>query len=135
MRGALFEIQATTKEEHRLWQELSVTVSKKKKTLLGNSAEQHLVTCLLCKNFTLDPETVVEYLKKVKLCKPGDQSRTLYTCRNGADQCGLMCVQSILLDKLEADQCLTVPLVVGAIKAIRPEVVPTVVSGEHMENG
>ncbi|GFO40632.1 receptor-type tyrosine-protein phosphatase kappa [Plakobranchus ocellatus] len=70
MRGALFEIQATTKEKHQLWQELSVTVSKKKKTLLGNA--------------------------------------------------------SILLDKLEADQCLTVPLVVGAIKAIRPQVIPTV---------
>ncbi|GFO40636.1 receptor-type tyrosine-protein phosphatase alpha-like, partial [Plakobranchus ocellatus] len=126
MRGAVFEIHTINKEEHRLWQELSVNVSKKKKTLLGNSAEQHLVTCLLCKNSTLDPETVVEYLKKVKLCKPGDQSRTLYMCRNGADQCGLMCVQSILLDKLEADQCLTVPLVVGAIKAIRPQVIPTV---------
>ncbi|GFN87569.1 receptor-type tyrosine-protein phosphatase kappa-like, partial [Plakobranchus ocellatus] len=125
MRGALFEIHSTIKEEHRLWQELSVTVSKKKKNLLGNSAEQHLVTCLLCKNFTLDPETVVEYLKKVKLCKPGNQSRTLYTCRNGADQCGLMCVQFILLDKLEADQCLAVPLVVGAIKAIRPQVIAT----------
>ncbi|GFN80108.1 receptor-type tyrosine-protein phosphatase mu [Plakobranchus ocellatus] len=125
MRGALFEIQITIKEEHRLWQELSVTISKKKRTRLGNSAEQQLVTCLLCKNLTLHPETVVEYLKKVKLCKPGDQSRTLYMCRNGADQCGLMCVQSILLDKLEADQCLAVPLVVGAIKAIRPQVIST----------
>ena len=47
---------------------------------------------------------------------------------NGADQCGLMCVQSILLDRLEADQCLTVPLVVGTIKAIRPQIIPTVVS-------
>ncbi|GFN98833.1 hypothetical protein PoB_002533900 [Plakobranchus ocellatus] len=37
-----------------------------------------------------------------------------------------MCVQSILLDKLEADQCLAVPLVVGAIKAIRPEVISSV---------
>ncbi|GFN80098.1 receptor-type tyrosine-protein phosphatase mu [Plakobranchus ocellatus] len=125
MRGAVFEIHATIKEEHRLWQELSVTVSKKKKTLLGNLAEQHLVTCLLCKNFTLDPETVVEYLKKVKVCKPGDQLRTLYTSRNGADQCGLMYVQSILLDKLEADHCLAVPLVVGTIKAIRPHVIAT----------
>ncbi|GFO07582.1 receptor-type tyrosine-protein phosphatase kappa [Plakobranchus ocellatus] len=126
MRGAMFDVHTINKEEHRLWQELSVTVFKKKKTLLGNSAEQHYLTCLLCKNSTLDPETVVEYLKKVKLCKPSDQSRTLYMCRNGADQCGLMCVQSILLDKLEADQCLTVPLIVGAIKAIRPQVIPTV---------
>ncbi|GFO00482.1 receptor-type tyrosine-protein phosphatase kappa-like [Plakobranchus ocellatus] len=125
MRGAVFEIHATIKEEHRLWQELSVTVSEKKKTLLGNSAEQHHLTCLLCKNSTLDPETVVEYLQKVKLCKPSDQLRTLYTCRNGADICGLMCVQSILLDKLEAEQCLAVPLVVGAIKAIRPQVITT----------
>ena len=40
----------------------------------------------------------------------------------------MMCVQSILLDRLEADQCLTVPLVVGGIKAVRPQVIPTLVS-------
>ncbi|GFO17993.1 receptor-type tyrosine-protein phosphatase kappa [Plakobranchus ocellatus] len=33
---------------------------------------------------------------------------------------------AILLDRLEVDQRLTVPLVVGAIKAIRPQVIPTV---------
>ncbi|RUS88836.1 hypothetical protein EGW08_003381 [Elysia chlorotica] len=44
---------------------------------------------------------------------------------NGADQCGLMCVQSILLDKLQTDQYVAVPVVVGAIKAIRPQVIPT----------
>ncbi|GFO40624.1 hypothetical protein PoB_006712900 [Plakobranchus ocellatus] len=44
---------------------------------------------------------------------------------NGADYCGLMYVQSILLDRLDVDRCLSVPLVVGAIKAIRPQVIPT----------
>ncbi|GFO07585.1 receptor-type tyrosine-protein phosphatase kappa [Plakobranchus ocellatus] len=124
--GALFEIQAIVKEETQLWKELYVTVFKKRKSLLGQSAQQHHLTCLLCKNSTLDPETVLEYLKKVKLCRPGDQSRTIYMCRNGADHCGLMCVQSILLDRLDVDQCLTVPVVVGAMKAIRPQVIPTV---------
>ncbi|GFO26598.1 hypothetical protein PoB_005310300, partial [Plakobranchus ocellatus] len=45
---------------------------------------------------------------------------------NGADLCGLVSIQSILLDRLEGDRCLNVPLVVGAIKAIRPQVIPTV---------
>ncbi|KAK3763465.1 hypothetical protein RRG08_056933 [Elysia crispata] len=61
-----------------------------------------------------------------------NQTLTLLMCKstdlqpgNGADHCGMMCVQSILLDRLEADQCLTVPLVVGGIKAVRPQVIPT----------
>ncbi|GFR62940.1 receptor-type tyrosine-protein phosphatase kappa [Elysia marginata] len=126
LQDALFQIQFTTKEEHRLWQELHVSVSKKKKTLLGNTAEQHDVTCLLCKDTRPVPEIVLEYVQKIRLCRPEGQSRTLYMCRNGADHCGLMCVQSILLNRLEVDQCLVVPLVVGAIKAIRPQVIPTV---------
>ena len=62
--------------------------------------------------------------------------RLLFTVfRNGADQCGLMCIQSILLDRLEIDQFLTVPAVVGTIKAIRPQVIPTVVSGVKDDGG
>ncbi|KAK3770993.1 hypothetical protein RRG08_002042, partial [Elysia crispata] len=124
--GALFEVQARCEEENQLWKELRVTVFKKRKSLLGSTAEQHHLTCLLCKDSDPDTQTILEYLKKVKSCPPPEQCRTLYMCRNGAKLCGLMCVQSILVDRLEADQCLTVPLVVGAIKAIRPQVIPTV---------
>lgn len=126
IRGALFEIQARVHGDNELWKELTVTVFKKRKSLLGNTAEQHHVTCLLCKDTSCQPQTVLEYQKKIRACRPGEQSRTLFMCRNGATFCGLMCVQSLLLDRLEVDQSLTVPLVVGAIRAIRPQVIPTV---------
>ncbi|GFR62944.1 receptor-type tyrosine-protein phosphatase kappa [Elysia marginata] len=126
MRGALFEIQARSQGENHLWKELMVTVFKKRKSLLGSAAQQHHVTCLICKEVDCDPQTVLEYQKKMRTRRPEEQSRTLYMCRNGAKLCGLMCVQSILLDKMEVDPSLTVPLVVGAIRAIRPQVIPTV---------
>ncbi|CAG5125911.1 unnamed protein product, partial [Candidula unifasciata] len=44
---------------------------------------------------------------------------------NGAEYSGLVCVLSLLLDRMDNDHHLTVPLVVGAIKAIRPQVIPT----------
>ncbi|RUS79047.1 hypothetical protein EGW08_013204 [Elysia chlorotica] len=125
MRGALFEIQARWEGQGQLWTEVKATVFKKRKSLLGSTAEQHHVTCLLCKDSRPSTRTMLEYLRKIKSCRPPEQSRTLYMCRNGADLCGLVCVQSILLDRLDTDQCVSVPLVVGAIRAIRPQVIPT----------
>ncbi|RUS89568.1 hypothetical protein EGW08_002686, partial [Elysia chlorotica] len=83
------------------------------------------LTLLVCKNTDLDPKSVLDLQEKMKSFRPGGKSRVLYTCRTGADQSGLMCVQSILLDRMEADQRLTVPLVVGSVKAIRPQIIPT----------
>ncbi|RUS79049.1 hypothetical protein EGW08_013206 [Elysia chlorotica] len=124
----LFEVRSKTKEKCQLWQEISLTVSKNKKTILGNTGEQHHVTCLLCQDTDLDPETVLECLRKVKACESGKETRTLYMCRNGAAHCGFLSVQSLLLDRLEVDQCFTVPLMVGAVRAIRPQIIPSLVS-------
>ncbi|GFS11939.1 receptor-type tyrosine-protein phosphatase alpha-like, partial [Elysia marginata] len=108
----LFEIQAKLTAESSGCHELLIT------------GEHHL-TCLLCKTPGTDPKTALDIHKKIKYWRPELPLRTLFMCRNGADQSGLMCVQSILLDKLEVDKCLAVPLVVGAIKVIRPQVIPT----------
>ncbi|GFS27348.1 receptor-type tyrosine-protein phosphatase mu [Elysia marginata] len=75
----------------------------------------------------MEPQSVLELQEKIRACRPLISSRTLYVCRNGADKSGLMCILSILLDRMKLDQVLTVPLVVGKIKAIRPQVISTVV--------
>ncbi|GFN73655.1 receptor-type tyrosine-protein phosphatase kappa [Plakobranchus ocellatus] len=124
LKSELFEIQARLERETSLWQELSVTVFKKRRSLLAGDCE-HRVLCLLCKNADTDPDNMLQLQRKIKSCRPVKPARTLYMCRNGADFCGLVCVQSILLDRLEVDHCLAVPYVVGAIKAIRPQVIPT----------
>ncbi|CAL1546513.1 unnamed protein product, partial [Lymnaea stagnalis] len=45
--------------------------------------------------------------------------------RDGYTYSGHACVLTLLLDRMDNDLCLTVPLVVGAVKSIRPEVIPT----------
>ncbi|KAI8726223.1 receptor-type tyrosine-protein phosphatase U, partial [Biomphalaria glabrata] len=44
---------------------------------------------------------------------------------NGAELCGLACLLSLLIDRVDFDSQLNVPLVVGSVKSIRPEVCPT----------
>ncbi|KAK3761972.1 hypothetical protein RRG08_030492 [Elysia crispata] len=108
--------------------EFPLTVHQKAVSGMGNSVPllHKTLTLLACKDHKLDPESVLELQYKIKSCRLSKKSRIIFMCRNGADQCGLMCVQSILLDRLEADQCLAVPVAVGSIKAIRPQVIPTV---------
>ncbi|RUS73294.1 hypothetical protein EGW08_018943, partial [Elysia chlorotica] len=122
-----FTVETKPPTVGRMATELFLTVHQK--VLPGmdssNTQKKRTLTLLLCKNTKLDPEAVLELQESIKFRKPGGKSRTIYMCRNGADQCGLMCVQSILMERMEVDQCLTVPLVVGTIKAIRPQVIPT----------
>ncbi|KAK3798315.1 hypothetical protein RRG08_020611, partial [Elysia crispata] len=123
-----FVVETKAPAEGMLATELFLTIHQKAVPGMDSSSNEkkRTLTLLLCKNTQLDPESVLELQEGIKYRRPGGKSRTIYMCRNGADQCGLMCVQSILLERLEVDQCLTVPLVVGTIKAIRPQVIPTV---------
>ncbi|KAK3787117.1 hypothetical protein RRG08_065088, partial [Elysia crispata] len=122
-----YVVESRQKIGNSLVSEVTLTVHQKAVKILDrlSTRNKRPLTLLMCESKHLDPECALELHKKIKSCKPGGKSRVVYMCRNGADHCGLMCVQSILLDRLEADQCLTVPLVVGGIKAIRPQVIPT----------
>ncbi|GFR91579.1 receptor-type tyrosine-protein phosphatase mu [Elysia marginata] len=126
-----FKVETKEPTDSRLAKEFFLTVHQKIVPGMDSSSSQkkRTLTLLMCKSaqlLELRPESVLELQESIKNRRPGGRSRTIYMCRNGADQSGLMCVQSILLDRLESDQCLTVPLVVGTIKAIRPQVIPTV---------
>ncbi|KAK3735473.1 hypothetical protein RRG08_018247 [Elysia crispata] len=122
-----YVVESRQKIGNSLVSVVTLTVHQKAVKILDrlNIRNKQTLTLLVCKSKLLDPECALELHKKIKSCKRGGKSRVVYMCRNGADNSGLMCVHSILLDRLEADQCLTVPLVVGSIKAIRPQVIPT----------
>ncbi|KAK3759016.1 hypothetical protein RRG08_016522, partial [Elysia crispata] len=122
-----YVVESRQKIGNSLVSEVTLTVHQKAVKILDrlSTRNNQTLTLLMCKSTDLQPECVLELHKKINSCKRGGKSRVVYMCRNGADHCGMMCVQSILLDRLEADQCLTVPLVVGGIKAVRPQVIPT----------
>ncbi|GFS08650.1 receptor-type tyrosine-protein phosphatase alpha-like, partial [Elysia marginata] len=123
-----FIIESKSAEENGPVTEISLTVQQKHVPGLDSSSNQtkKALTLLLCKSSPMDPPCVLELQEKIQARRPVNTSRTIYMCRNGADKSGLMCIQSILLDRMKLDQCLTVPLMVGKVKAIRPQVIPTV---------
>ncbi|GFS00198.1 receptor-type tyrosine-protein phosphatase mu [Elysia marginata] len=114
--------------ERGLATEISLTVQQKDMSGLASSSKQtkKTLTLLQCKCLETDPTSVLKLQEVIQYHRPVNNSRTIYMCRNGADKSGLMCIHSILLERMKLDQVLTVPLVVGKIKAIRPQVIPTV---------
>ncbi|CAG5123445.1 unnamed protein product, partial [Candidula unifasciata] len=112
-----------------LWQQQEVVVTSttsrtKRKSSVRLNRDTHL-THLKCTSNDLDPGNLLTLVKQVRSLAPAGTDKIVYMCRNGADYCGLVCILSLLLDRIDSDQRLTIPLVVGAIKAIRPQVIPT----------
>ncbi|GFO39301.1 receptor-type tyrosine-protein phosphatase kappa [Plakobranchus ocellatus] len=76
-----FEISSTTVSEDSAIKEMFLTVQKKGMNGPFTSTGQHNLTCLLCKNSTLDPGTVLEIVNKIIACRPSETCRSVYTCR------------------------------------------------------
>ncbi|CAL1548037.1 unnamed protein product [Lymnaea stagnalis] len=113
------------------WEEqsISITVQKRKKSLIPTpTTHSHFVdlsvTHLKYTSTVYNTEKFLAFLSHARSCS-AHQGKVLYTCRNGADMSGLACVLSLLLDRFDNDHYLTVPLVVGAVKTIRQQVIPT----------
>ncbi|BFZ11376.1 hypothetical protein BsWGS_14415 [Bradybaena similaris] len=113
----------------KLWQQQEVVVTgtlarTTRKPPSQTEVSMHL-THLMCKNTDLNADSMLSVVKQVRSLVPTGEGRVLYMCRNGGQYCGLACILSLLLDRMDSDKRLTIPLVVGAIKAIRPQVIPT----------
>ncbi|XP_059168918.1 receptor-type tyrosine-protein phosphatase epsilon-like [Physella acuta] len=123
-----YEIHTGPVKSESLWEEQQITVKVVKKAMVflpeGVTEETH-VTHIASKSTDLNPKNLLKLLKHTRSNNVQAQGRVLYMCRNGADYSGLACVLSLLLDRMDHDQSLTVPLVVGAIKCIRPQVIPS----------
>ncbi|XP_059168909.1 receptor-type tyrosine-protein phosphatase alpha-like [Physella acuta] len=121
-----YEIHTGPVKSESLWEEQQITVKVVKKALgfLPITNESH-VTHIASKSTDLNPKNLLKLLKHTRSNNVQAQGRVLYMCRNGAEYSGLACVLSLLLDRMDHDQSLTVPLVVGAIKCIRPQVIPS----------
>jgi protein tyrosine phosphatase len=127
-----FKIKSQPTSSCVLWDEHKVFVSSDtprtaSKPVSTGSDKKHRLVHINCKGPLTNqrPEELLALMKVVRSHSPLGDGRTVYMCRNGAEYSGLVCVLSLLLDRLDNDHHLTVPLVVGAVKAIRPQVIPT----------
>ncbi|XP_059173395.1 receptor-type tyrosine-protein phosphatase alpha-like [Physella acuta] len=109
------------KEDHCEIQ--NVSVKSTQKNMLPQTANEQSLKHISFKTLNLDPDSWLNVMMKTRASNT--QGRTLFMCRNGVTYSGLACVLNLLLDRLDHDQSLTVPLVVGAVKCIRPQVIST----------
>ncbi|XP_055887198.1 receptor-type tyrosine-protein phosphatase alpha-like isoform X1 [Biomphalaria glabrata] len=112
-----FEVHSFLTSQGRLYEELTLTIH--------TSSGKHIAHHIQCKFTDLDTEKWCQLMKKVKSYNIQASEKVLYMCRNGAELCGLACLLSLLIDRVDFDSQLNVPLVVGSVKSIRPEVCPT----------
>ncbi|XP_059173393.1 receptor-type tyrosine-protein phosphatase alpha-like [Physella acuta] len=123
-----YEIHTGPVKSESLWEEQNITVKANIKAMDFqplNVTSETQVTHIASKSTDLNPKNLLKLLKHTRSNNVQAQGRVLYMCRNGAEYSGLACVLSLLLDRMDHDQSLTVPLVVGAIKCIRPQVIPS----------
>ncbi|CAL1534171.1 unnamed protein product [Lymnaea stagnalis] len=123
-----YKIKSMSLTKEALWEEQVLMVeTEKRKSLFSlspNNDESQTVVHLKCLFTELDPDKLLSFLRQIRSYNALAQGRIVYTCSNGAKYSGLACVLSLLLDRMEHDSCITVPLVVGTVKTIRPEVIP-----------
>ncbi|CAL1538420.1 unnamed protein product, partial [Lymnaea stagnalis] len=122
MDSSLFVMNRGPSKVSELWEEQVIRIKSRKSR--SRSGEQ-VLTHIKCTFTALDPSKLLTFVKHLRTLLPKTSGRIVYTCRNGAEFSGLACALILLLDRLDNDQCLAVPLTVGALKSIRPQVIPT----------
>ncbi|BFZ21542.1 hypothetical protein BsWGS_24580 [Bradybaena similaris] len=128
MELSMFTIGSEPGPSSIYWKQRNIVINTDKEKIANTSAvkapEQH-ITHLACNPKTVSCAFLLALIEKLRLLGSASSGRVLYSCRDGATYSGLACVLSLLLDRMDNDHRLTIPLVVGALKAIRPEVIPT----------
>ncbi|XP_059173262.1 receptor-type tyrosine-protein phosphatase mu-like [Physella acuta] len=121
-----YTVELKSSNTHTLWEEKTVVVRTMGPLQLKsfNTQDGHTVLHLQSKLTTLDTKTLLQFIKQTRK-HANKKGRVIYMCRDGATYSGLVCVLNLLLDRMDNDLRLAVPLVVGAVKSIRPQVIPT----------
>ncbi|CAL1546508.1 unnamed protein product [Lymnaea stagnalis] len=123
-----FIIETEESDGKGFYEEQRVTVKRKKdkNIKMFNKNSFHALIHLKCSIRDYDLRNLLTVITQARGIIAKQKGRVVFVCRNGATYSGLACVLTILLDRMDNDLRLTVPLVVGAVKSIRPEAIPTV---------
>ncbi|KAH9492062.1 hypothetical protein Btru_026711 [Bulinus truncatus] len=111
-----FKIHSAYMKQTEVWEE-------RKLTIIMNSTS-HRVVHLKSKFVDLNSRQFLTFIKQSRSYELPSE-KILYVCRNGALYSGLASVLSNLLDRLDHYLSCSVPLVVGTVKSLRPQVIPT----------
>ncbi|KAK6991352.1 receptor-type tyrosine-protein phosphatase epsilon, partial [Biomphalaria glabrata] len=114
-----FSIRSMGIKGDNMWEEHTI------KVINENTKAEHDVIHWKCKVLDPDARRLLSLVNKSRSYNAHANGRIIYTCRDGATYSGLACVLSLLLDRIDHDTCLAIPLVVGSVKSIRPQVIST----------
>ncbi|KAH9487833.1 hypothetical protein Btru_067910, partial [Bulinus truncatus] len=70
----------------------------------------------------IEPKKWLEIAKKIRVCSSHTGGKMLFMCSYGVSSSGFMAVVSLLLDRVDNESYLSVPMVVGAIRSIHPKI-------------
>nr|KAI8754701.1 receptor-type tyrosine-protein phosphatase alpha-like [Biomphalaria glabrata] len=120
------ELKLTDIKQTKVCCERKLIVQSKNSANFLPSSRGHAdtVTHLACLTFDLHPKTLLEIAKKSRQCYSKTGGKILYLCSDGILQSGLMAVLLHLLDRVDNEACISVPLIVGTIKSLQPKIVP-----------
>ncbi|XP_059166877.1 receptor-type tyrosine-protein phosphatase T-like [Physella acuta] len=118
-----FEVTVGPATADNVCQQQTVTVQAMDRQSNSELDRAHTFTHLKTTLAAFDVKKLLKITKKVQSHSANSDGRVLYMCSDGAHLSGLLCVLTLLLDRMDHDRCLTVPLVVGSVKVIRPQVI------------
>ncbi|XP_059176868.1 receptor-type tyrosine-protein phosphatase zeta-like [Physella acuta] len=113
-----FVISTSEIKRDNILEEQKLTITK-----TSQEKETHTMSHVKSSIKELDPRKLYQITQKIRSQASKFNGRVLFMCSDGAEWSGLASVLTLLLDRMDHDQRLTVPLVVGAIKSVRPEVI------------
>ncbi|KAH9490851.1 Receptor-type tyrosine-protein phosphatase zeta [Bulinus truncatus] len=122
-----FEIQLVSQKETKEWVVDKLVATLEKQTSLVETEEElksHSLIHLKYKLSNVGPKGLVRLIQEIWSLRSND-GKIVYMCRDGSYYSGLACTVFQMLERLESDSCVTIPQVVGSMKAVRPEVIPT----------
>ncbi|XP_055884636.1 uncharacterized protein LOC106052861 [Biomphalaria glabrata] len=117
----LFEIASHNHKQTLVWDEQNLTVSHVDQTRELKHEVFHIRTGFK----DLNTMKWVQLIKHLQLLNVSGK-KVAFLCRNGAKWSGLACTLCLMLERMDNESYVNIPLIVGALKFIRPEVILTV---------
>ncbi|XP_055884710.1 receptor-type tyrosine-protein phosphatase alpha-like [Biomphalaria glabrata] len=120
-----YELKSIYFNKNKLWEERRLTIQTPKvtKTSTVDRDETDAITHLSCVPCVMDSKNLLKIIKRCRECQSKSFGKVIFMCKNGVTWSGFMAVLSLLLDRLDNESYLSIPLVVGTIRSLEPRII------------
>ncbi|KAK0069660.1 receptor-type tyrosine-protein phosphatase T-like isoform X1 [Biomphalaria pfeifferi] len=122
IKCSAYEVENVSSKRTQLWEEQILQIKVKQKSFMPETQNVIHLKCLI--SDLKDCNRMSSFIKQIKSFT-SSEGRVIFMCRDGATYSGMACVLTILMDCLDQMSWFTIPGVLGTVKTIRPEVIPS----------